>query len=141
MAQVRGPAEEALSAFLLWFLTFLFSLRVAGQAIQRWAPQPWLPPFDAFQGSHLPYSVLLGSQVLILSAMVFCNLRRPAGGRALFWIGVIYMTGSLARIVIGLTVPDAHSWFHAWISGVFHIVLAAYLLVLARFPRRILFLN
>lgn len=71
--------------------------------------------------------------------MAFCNLRRPNGGRALFWAGVIYMTGSLARIAIGLSVPDAHPWFRAWISGVFHIVLAAYLLVIARFPRRILF--
>ena len=139
MAQVRGPAEEALSAFLLWLLTFLFSLRVAGQAIQRWAPQPWLPPFDAFQGSNLPYAVLLGSQVAILAAMAFCNLRRPAGGRVLFWFGVIYMTGSLARIAVGLAVPDAHPWFRAWISAVFHIVLAAYLLLLsapARFHSR-----
>lgn len=140
MAEVRGPAEEkGLSAILLWLLTFLFSLRVAGQAIQHWAPQAWLPPFGAFQGSNLSYPVLLSSQIVILAAMVFCNLRRPAGGRALFWFGVIYMTGSLARIAVGLAVPDAHAWFRAWISGVFHIVLAAYLLVLARFPRRILF--
>jgi len=139
VAQVRGPAEEALSAFLLWLLTFLFSLRVAGQAIQRWAPQSWLPPFDAFQGSNLPYWFLLSVQLAILAAMAFYNLRRPAGGRVLFWFGVIYMTGSLARIAIGLAVPDAHPWFRAWISGVFHIVLAAYPLVLsapARFHSR-----
>ena len=139
MAQVRGPAEEALSTFLLWLLTFLFSLRVAGQAIQRWAPQSWLPPFDAFQGSNLPYWFLLSVQLAILAAMAFYNLRRPAGGRVLFWLGVIYMTGSLARIAVGLAVPDAHPWFRAWISGVFHIVLAAYLLVLsapARFHSR-----
>lgn len=136
MAQVRGPAEEALSAFLLWLLTFLFSLRVAGQAIQRWAPQAWLPPFDAFQGSNLPYAALLGSQVVILAAMAFCNLRRPAGGRVLFWFGVIYMTGSLLRIIVGIGVPDAHPWFRAWISGVFHIVLAAYLVTLSLFPAR-----
>ena len=119
----------------------LFSLRVAGQAIQHWAPQSWLPPFDAFQGSNLSYPVLLSSQIVILAAMAYFsfNRRRPAGGRLLFWIGAIYMTGSLARIGIGLAVPDAHPWFRAWISGVFHIVLAAYLLLLsapAGFPRR-----
>jgi hypothetical protein len=141
LAQVRGSAEEALSAFLLWLLTFLFSLRVAGQAVQRWAPQPWLPPFDAFQGSNLPYWFLLLVQLVILGAMVFCNIRRPRGGKVLLWVGVLYMAGSLARIAVGVLVPDAHPWFRAWISGAFHIVLAAYLLVLARFPRRILFSN
>jgi hypothetical protein len=137
VAQVRGPAEAALSTLLLWLLTFLFSLRVAGQAIQRWAPQAWLPPFDAFQGSSLPYWFLLSVQLAILGAMVFCNVRRPAAGGVLFWFGVIYMAGSLARIAVGLAVPDAHPWFRAWISGAFHIVLAAYLLVLGLFhPRR-----
>ena len=131
MAEVRGPAEEALSAFLLWFLTFLFSLRVAGQALQRWAPQAWLPPFDAFQGSNLPYPVLLGSQVVILGAMVFCNLRRPRGGRALLWLGGLYMTGSILRIVVGLALPGAPAWFTAWIPAAFHIVLAGYVLALA----------
>lgn len=135
MAQVRGPAEEILSAFPLWLLTFLFSLRVAGQAIQRWAPQSWLPPFDAFQGSDLPYWFLLFVQLLILAAMAFYSLR-PRGGRVLLWIGGLYMAGSLLRIMIGLAVPDAHPWFRAWISGVFHLVLAAYLLVLGRSPAR-----
>jgi hypothetical protein len=131
VAEVRGPAEEALSAFLLWFLTFLFSLRVAGQAIQLWAPQPFLPPFDAFQGSNLPYPVLLGAQVGILAVMVFCNLRRPRGGRVLRWLGAIYMTGSVLRIVVGLAVPSAPAWFSTWIPAAFHLVLAAYVLALA----------
>jgi hypothetical protein len=115
----------------------LFSLRVAGQAIQRWAPQPWLPPFDAFQGSSLPYWFLLSVQLLILGAMVFCNLRRPRSGRVLLWLGGLYMAGSLLRIIVGLALPDAHPWFRAWIPGAFHVVLAAYLLALAIFhPRR-----
>jgi len=129
--QVRGAAEKALSTFLLWFLTFLFSLRVAGQAIQRWAAQPFLPPFDAFQGSNLPYPALLASQVLILGGMIFCNLRSPKGGRVLLWIGSLYMAGSLLRIAVGLAVPGAPAWFSTWIPALFHVVLAGYVLTLA----------
>lgn len=95
---------------LLWSFTFLFTLRVAGQAIQRWAPNSYLP-----------------------AAMVFCNIRHPRGGRILLWLGRFYMAGSLARIAIGIAVPGAPAWFSTWIPALFHVVLAAYVLVLARF--------
>ncbi|HUQ25143.1 MAG TPA: hypothetical protein VM140_05690 [Burkholderiales bacterium] len=111
-------------------------MRVAGQAIQRWAPLTFLPPFDAFQGSNLPYPVLLGSQILILGAMIFCNLRRPNGGRMLLWIGGVYMAGSLLRIAIGLVVPAAPAWFSTWIPALFHVVLAGYVLTLATYRGR-----
>ena len=41
------------------------------------------------------------------------------------------------QVIIELLIQhtsDAHPWFRAWISGVFHLVLAAYLLVLGRSP-------
>ena len=110
-------------------------MRVAGQAIQQWAPQSFLPPFAAFQGSNLPYPVLLASQVLILGVMIFCNLRPPAGmrsGSVLLWLGYIYMSGSLLRIAVGVTVPPAPAWFSAWIPAAFHVVLAGYVLTLAK---------
>jgi hypothetical protein len=78
---------------------------------------------------------LLSVQLAILGVMVFCNLRRPRGGRVLLWLGSFYMAGSLARIAIGLALPGAHPWFSAWVPAVFHVVLAAYVLVLARFQR------
>jgi hypothetical protein len=71
-------SQNARREHLLWFLTFLFALRVAGQAIQRWAPQSFLPPFDAFQGSNLPYFVLLGSQIVTLGAMRSATCGAPA---------------------------------------------------------------
>ena len=43
--------KRATYAALLWLLTMAFAMRVLGQALQRWAPQPLLPPFDAFQGA------------------------------------------------------------------------------------------
>ena len=126
-------------ATLLWTLSFLFALRVLAQALQRWLPQSFLPSFGRFQGSNLPYPVLLSAQILILAAMLRCSWKAPrraltAGRRlnkTLFCCGAIYMSGSVARIAIGLTISIAPPWFSAWISAVFHLVLAGFVLTLA----------
>ena len=133
-------------AGVLWSLSFLFALRVLGQAVQRWAPQDFLPVFGAFQGSELPYWLLLSAQLVILAAMAFASWRVQSGrlvlggraGNALAWAGGIYMAGSLARIAVGLAVPAAPDWFRTWIPAVFHVVLAAYVLTLALCHRRVL---
>jgi fatty acid desaturase len=141
----RRPKLAAQScAPLLWLLTMLFAVRVAGQAIQRWWPQPFLPPFHKFQGSHFDYPVLLTAQLLILSAMFRGSWKAQRGtlsasrraASALLWLGGLYMAASLARLAIGLAFPAAPAWFSAWISGVFHLVLAGYVLTLAAFHRR-----
>lgn len=124
---------------LLWVFTLLFMMRVLGQAIQRWLPQPYLPRFESFQGSGLPYWLLLSAQVLILAVMVRYAWRVQTGrlarsrraGIALSWFGGLYMAGSLGRIIVGLGVPSAPAWFSAWIPAVFHVVLAGYVLTLA----------
>jgi hypothetical protein len=117
----------------------LFAVRVLGQALQRWMPQPFLPPFQAFQGSQLPYSTLLSAQVVILAAMLRIAWRaqrrtlvpsRVAGTR-LAWAGGIYMAASLCRIAIGLTVTGAPAWFSTWIPAAFHVVLAGFVVTLA----------
>jgi hypothetical protein len=130
-------------AGLLWLLSFLFALRVLGQALQRWLPQPFLPPFNAFQGSGLPYWLLLSAQVAILALMIHVSRGVQAGtltaGRrikaALSWFGWIYMTGSLLRIAIGLTLPAAPAWFSTWIPALFHVVLAGFVLTLSSYYR------
>ena len=124
--------------------TLLFAGRVAGQAIQTWAPQPWLPPLERWQGSSLDYSVLLGTQLLMLAAMAWASVRawrevlvvRPTLGRVLLWLGAIYMAGSIARIAVGLAVPGAPPWFSTWIPAIFHLVLAGFVLALARYHSR-----
>jgi hypothetical protein len=125
-------------------LTLLFAGRVAGQAIQTWAPQSWLPPLERWQGSSLDYSILLGTQLLMLAAMAWASVRawrgvlrvRPTWGRILAWLGAVYMAGSVARIVIGLVVPGASPWFSTWIPAMFHLVLASFVLALARYHSR-----
>jgi hypothetical protein len=136
-ARARGYAA------LLWLLSFLFALRMLGQALQHWAPQPYLPPFNAFQGSNLPYWLLLSAQLVILVLMARFAWRVQAGslvpGRCaasvLAWVGWIYMAGSLGRIAVGLVVPAAPAWFTTCISAVFHVVLAGYVLTLAYYHR------
>ncbi len=125
----------------MWTLTAVFAVRVAGQAVQHWRPLPFLPPFEGWQGSDTPYAVLLLLQLLILGLMartswrvsrrVAVPSRRLA--RWLAWLGGIYMAGSLLRIAIGLAVPTAPAWFSAWISAGFHVALAAFVLVAARY--------
>lgn len=126
---------------VLGLLTFAFLLRVLAQALQYWVPQPWLPAFDRFQGSGSPYWLLLSSQVLILAIMVRTTLRVRSGVqpprrrafRFLAWGGSIYMAGSLARLGVGLTFAAPAPWFTAWISAVFHVVLAGFVLTLAAY--------
>jgi hypothetical protein len=131
-------------ATALWLLACLFSLRVAGQAIQGWAPQPFLPHFDSFQGSGLPYWLLLPAQIVILGVMVLTCWRISVGlsapnprlGRALFYAGAVYMVGSLGRIAVGWAVPEAAPWFRTWIPAFFHVVLASYVLAVAGYHLR-----
>ena len=128
-------------AATLYLLTGLFTLRVLGQALQRWWPQNWLPPFDDWQGSSIAYPALLAMQLLIVVAMAFASHRawkgtiRPtrAGMLAAAWIGGLYMAASIARPAIGFLIPDSHPWFHAAISSAFHLVLAGFVLALARY--------
>jgi uncharacterized protein len=145
LIEVQGPRGFLFTyATALWSLTVLFALRVVGQAVQRWAPQPFLPRFDAFQGSGLPYWLLLSAQIVILGLMVLTCWRisvrslapNPRLGRALFYAGAAYMIGSLARIAVGWAVPEAAPWFRTWIPAFFHLVLASYVLTVAGYHLR-----
>jgi hypothetical protein len=129
---------------LMALLTGLFALRVAGQAVQFWMPQAFLPAFAAFQGSNLSYPTLLLAQLLILALMLRTCLRIGSGrsmpdrrvGHGLAWFGGIYMAGSVARIAVGIAVPSAPAWFSTWIPAFFHLVLAGFVLTAAHYHLR-----
>ena len=139
----RAGANRSYAA-ASWLLSSLFAARVLGQAVQRWAPQDFLPAFGAFQGSTLPYWLLLSVQLVILAAMASASWRVQSGrlllggraGKALAWAGGVYMAVALARVLVGLAVPAAPDWFRTWIPAIFHIVLAAFVLTLALHHRR-----
>lgn len=127
--------------YVLRCLTLLFALRVAAQAVQRWSPVDGLAPFSEFQGSALPYSLLLAIQLLLLALMIAAivdveggpHRRKPRAARVLRWIGCVYMAGSVGRIAVGLTFPDPPVWFTAWIPAIFHVILALFVLTLAAY--------
>ena len=133
--ELKSPGRTA----LLWILLLLFALRVAGQAVQKWQPQAYLPSFGEFQGSGIPYPALLAVQLVILAVMGRVCWRVHSGtllashrtGKILRMFGWLYMTGSLARIVVGLLISAAPGWFTTWIPAFFHVVLATFVLVVA----------
>lgn len=133
-----------LHAAACWVLTVLFAARVAGQAIQAWMPREGLPSFDAFQGSNLPYWLLLPVQLAILGWMAFLSWRIQSArlaassriGRVLAWLGAVYLVIALGRFGVGIAFPDAPAWFRTWVPAFFHIVLASFVLVVSLYHLR-----
>ena len=129
---------------MLWLLCLLFALRVLGQGIQFWTTVPWLPGFESFQGSGMPYWALLSAQALILVVLAHTSWRVQRGmvqprrerGGVLLRLGGIYLAGSLGRIAVGL-IPGTSGWFRAWIPGAFHVVLACYVVTLGVYHVRL----
>jgi chromate transport protein ChrA len=128
----------------LWSLMALFCLRVTGQLVQALAPLQVLPAFEHWQGSRLPYPVLLGAQLVIVGIMVRVALRFSRGrvspsrrlGTALLAIGVLYFVVMALRLMLGLSVLSHLPWFAKVIPAFFHLVLAGYILVVGAYHWR-----
>ena len=126
-------------------LSLAFGGRVLAQAIQRWGPVSFLPPFDDFQGSGLPYTVLLGAQLLILAiaAAVLVRMQRGKGlisPRMIIPVTVfsaLYLAVMAVRLVLGLSVLSDSGWFSTWIPTVFHLVLASMMMLIAAYQHRV----
>jgi len=122
----------------LWWLTALFALRVAAQPLAL--GMPGLPEFDAWHSGVLPYPALLGSQLTILTVMLATNracsqgklAQRPRLARALTLLGSVYFVAMLARLVLGQILDPAPAWFDRPLPTLFHLLLAAWLLLAAR---------
>ncbi len=129
--------------YLPWMLalTALFVLRVLAQAVQWAGPVPFLPSFDSWQGSGLPYPALLASQVVIIAllarALVVVRSRsiRPASWkhRACFLLGGAYFAAMAFRLLAGLTFFSDVEWFAQSLPALFHLVLAAFVLLFGHY--------
>ncbi len=130
-------------AWVVAVLTVAFALRVTGQVVQRWAPVSFLPAFDDWQGSGLPYPVLLAFQVAIVVLAVVVTLRMSRGSRLIGkpWIvpvllaGIVYFTVMFARLILGFTVLSDITWFNRPIPSAFHLVLATQLMLIAAYQQ------
>lgn len=135
---MRSESARRPYVLSLWVLTLLFGLRILAQPLSRIVPV--LPRFDAWHGGVLPYPALLLSQLAIAATMVIVNLRlahgmlvpRPRLGRWLARLGTLYFVGMLLRLTLGQTVYAGSSWFDRPLPTLFHLVLATWLLLLAR---------
>ena len=129
---------------VLWVLTALFCLRVAGQPLAALGAVPGLPPFDAWHSGALPYPALLAVQLAIVAWLVrttravgavTVRWRRPVG-RWLLAASCLYGGIMVARLVLGATILRDVPWFARPVPTVFHLVLAAYLGVYGRLHLR-----
>ena len=135
------------SRYLPWMLalTALFILRVLAQAVQWAAPVPFLPPFDAWQGSALPYSLLLTTQVAVIALLlrvlflVRANAVRPASWKhnACFILGGVYFAVMAFRLVAGLTFLADIEWFSHTLPALFHVVLTTFILLFGHYLYRL----
>ena len=129
--------------YLPWMLALaaLFVLRVLAQAVQWAGPVPFLPPFDTWQGSGLPYPALLASQVLIVAllarALMVVRSRSIAPAtwkhRACFVLGGAYFAAMAFRLAAGLTFLSDTGWFAESLPALFHLVLAAFVLLFGHY--------
>lgn len=135
---MHRPSARDRLCIALWGLTALFAFRVTAQPLALFMPQ--LPAFDAWHGNVLPYPLLLVAQLLIFALMVAVNLAcmrgrldpRPRLARVLNLLGWVYFSGMLARLALGQTLDPVPAWFDRPLPTLFHLVLATWLLLLAR---------
>ena len=128
----------------LWLLLGLFCFRVLAQFIQWHGEVPFLPPFAAWHSALVPYGLLLSVQFCIIAclgkvAFDFSTGRVIASRRAAgIWLilGTAYMSIMIIRLMLGLTLLDDHYWFSNHLPTVFHIVLAAFLILVGRYHRQ-----
>ena len=100
-------------------------------------PQTWLPPFDEWQGSVIPYPLLLAAQAVILGivAVVLTRMaqgRHMLGRRTCYMVisaGAVYFLVMAARMLLGIFWLTDSQWFTAWISTSMHLVLASVMLM------------
>ena len=126
---------------LMLLLSGLFALRVAAQLVQAVYEAPFLPPFEAWQGSAIPYPALLVLQAIVVAVMIVVLWRVKTGAispsrwkyRACFALGGVYWAVMMFRLTAGLTFFAEYEWFARSIPALFHIILASLILVLGHY--------
>lgn len=127
-----------MTAALLWLLLLLFVLRVAGQLVVALRPPAWLPEMKQWYSGLIPYPVLLPIQLVFIAVMarIATDVGRSAGrfaepgpawGRGIVAFGILYAAAMGVRYLRWRRTPPERR--RAWIPIVFHVVLAAFLLV------------
>ena len=141
ISPVTPPIPLRRYAVGLWLLFLLFAFRVVAQPLALVIHTSLLPPFESWHSAALPYGVLLASQVAILLVLGRTAWRftlgdvkpRRAVGVLALTLGGLYFAAMVVRLVLGLTALSGLRWFASPLPTVFHLVLAAFVLLYGRF--------
>lgn len=128
--------------FLLWLCTALFLARVMGQILVGVYHTPLLPEWKEWYSGLLPYPWLLLSQLLLLMFMAVVNVDHARGaGRfdvtsgqvrgRLKIFAVLYAGAMFVRYAVRMTTMPEERWLGGTIPIWFHLVLAAWVWLLA----------
>jgi len=142
MQQLDGTLDTGGLAPILWLLTVLFAVRVAGQVLVAVRSPSWLPAMNEW--NLVPYRLLLPSQLVILGVMTWIDASFSASSgpsvdrtQAFGWLLVVFSAAYAGAMVIRYAVRmrkrPAARWFGGTIPIVFHLVLATYLYALGSF--------
>ena len=140
-------AEPRRYAPWLWLLLFLFILRVLGQVLVVFWDADFLPPLEQWESGLLPYPLLLTSQVLIilLYAKACLDFSRGRGyfvepnrrfGKGVLLFGSLYLAAMVLRLVVVSWLYPGEPAKWKLIPIFLHWVLAAFLLLVARYHLR-----
>ena len=129
----------------IWICLMLFVGRVLGQVYVGLYRPRRLPPWEEWYSGVLPYPWLLLSQIVIIMFMTmvaydytrgdgwwFVVDSRKAG--ALLWIALAYAGGMALRYGITMARHRERRWLGGTIPIWFHLVLAAFIYLVATFP-------
>ncbi len=141
----HSPIPYKVYGTLMWFLTALFACRVAAQLLILNFPELPLPAFERWHSEVLAYPILVTCQLAILlvlgflSQRVFSDQLIPNRKRAqrLLVLGATYFLIMLFRLFLSLSIihlPGLSdlAWFQRPLPSFFHLVLASFILMLAR---------
>jgi hypothetical protein len=128
----------------LWILLGLFFCRVLGQLLVVLYGPRWLPPMAQWYSGLIPYRLLLPAQVVFLTLMAamasdvtrgegFFAAPRPDLGRGILWFSCLYAGSMVVRYAVRMIRRPDQRWLGGTIPISFHVVLAAFLWVFARY--------
>ena len=132
---------------LLALLTFLFALRVLGQALVGFVGVTWLPAMEQWFSGLIPYPTLLIIQLLMLMLMVKITgeiwrgegtfaIPRPHWSTFLMKFSAVYAAVMVLRYALTMILRPEKRWLGDTIPIFFHFVLAGFIYVLGHYHRR-----
>ena len=139
---IAAPNGRGVTALCLAVLGGLFCFRVAGQLFVRAASPRWLPQTEEW--NLLPYRLLLPIQLVFIALIAAIVTDFAAGpwlfaepraalGTGLIVVSALYAGSMVVRYALRMARRPGERWFGGAIPIIFHIVLAAFLLVWGTF--------